>query len=90
MVKADDSKLWQEHIGQLNFTDVQNTFLRLPHCTKDLCRISALCKIKKVSVPKETEVKSTKPLEKVFIDILRPLNPPSVHGFRYALMTVAR
>ena len=41
-----------------------------------------MCKITKVSVPKETEVK------KLFIDELGHLKPPSVHGFRYVLMIV--
>ena len=57
------------------------------HCAKDVCEICASSKITKVSVPKETEVKSTKRIEK-FIDTLGPLNLPSVHGFRYVLMIV--
>ena len=51
------------------------------------CFLCKMCFVK-VSVPKETEVKSTIPLKQKCIDILGSLNSPSVHGFRYALMTV--
>ena len=86
--EVDDTELWHERLSQSNFTDVKNTDPRVLHCAKDVREICVLCKIMKVSVPKETEVKSTKPLEKVFNDILRPLNPPSVRRFRYVLMIV--
>ena len=88
MVKVDDSEPWHELLGHFNFTDVNNTIPRILHCAKDVCLIFALCKFTKVSVPKVTAFKRTKPLEKAFFDLLGPLNPPRVHSFRFVQMIV--
>ena len=87
-MKVDDSQLWHEQLGHLYFTDVKITFPRIWHAAKDVYEIRAWCKVTKVSVPKETEVKTTKLLEKLFIGILGPLNPQSDHGFRYVFKIV--
>ena len=88
LVKVDDSQLWHERFGHINFADVKNTNPGISHCAEDVCEIFALFKITKVSVTEETEVESTTPLEKVSIDVLGPLNLQSVHRFRNVLMIV--
>ena len=88
MVKVDDSQLLHERSGHLNFTDVKNTTLRISNCTKDFFETCVLCKVTKISNPKETEFKSRKPLENEFIDILESVSPSSVQKFKYVLMIV--
>ena len=87
-VKTEDSELWHKRLGHLNMNDVRKTIPTLKACELGVCEVCAMCKITKVPLPKETEVKSKKPLERVFVDILGPLNPASVHGYRYVLMLV--
>ena len=88
LVKIDDFQLWCECLGHLNFTDARNKDVRNSHCAEDVSEVCVLFKITKVSFPKETEVKSTKPLDKEFVEILEPLNLPRVDGFIYVLMIV--
>ena len=66
LVKVDDFQLWHERLGHSNFTDVKNTIPRNSHCAKDVCEKCALSEITEVSVPTETEIKSTKPLKSVY------------------------
>ena len=68
--------------------DVRKTVPTLRACELDVCEVCALCKITKIPPLKETEIKSKKPMERFFVDILGPLNPASVHGYRYLLMLV--
>ena len=92
LVKVDDSQQWHERLNDLNFTDVQNTILTISIALKTFARYVLRVKLRKYQFLKKlrlkVEVKSTKRLEKKFIDILGPLNPPSIHGFRYLLMIV--
>ena len=90
LVIVDDSQLRHGLLGHLNFTDFRNAIPKTSHYAKKtlVCELCAPCKIMKVTVPPEVEVKSTKILEKVFIDILGHLNFLSVLGFRYARIIV--
>ena len=65
LVKVDASEFWRERLGQLGFTDVQNRIPTNLSCIENVCEICVMCKRTKVSVPKETEVKSTEPLKKI-------------------------
>ena len=88
LVKVDFLQLLQERLGHLSFTDVKVTNSRISKCAKGFCQICVLCETTKVSVPKETEVRGTKLLEKVFIDMLEPLNNPRLQVFRSLLMII--
>ena len=87
-VKTEDCKHWHKRLCHLNMNDVRKTVPTLRACDLDVSEMCALCKITKVPLPKEIEVKSKKPTERHFVDILGPLNSSSVCGYRYVLMLV--
>ena len=68
--------------------DVRKTVPALRPCELEICEVCALYKITKVPLPNETEVKSKNPMESDFVDNSGPMNPASVHGYRYVHMLV--
>ena len=75
--------LWHKRFGHLNYRDLKNS---IPIQLKDenaKCRTCCLAKIVKTPVPKQTENKASRPLERIFTDVVGPITPSSVDGFRY-------
>lgn len=77
------AELWHKRMGHLNFADMKTTLnMKLSEADTN-CETCALAKITKVSVPKLNESRATKSLERVYSDIMGPINPSSIHGFRF-------
>ena len=76
------SELWHKRFGHLNYRDLRTS---VPIQLKDenaKCETCCLAKIVKTHVPKEIKNKASKPLERVFTDVVGPVTPSSVDGCR--------
>ena len=76
-------KLWHKRFGHLNYRDLKDSVpieLKDENVKFETC---CLAKIVKTPVPKQTENKGSRPLARDFTDVVGPITPSSVDGFRY-------
>ena len=75
--------LWHERFGHLNYKDVKNSVPIELNDENPKCETCCLAKIVKTAVPKQTKNKASRPLERVFSNVVGRITPSSVDGFRY-------
>ena len=77
------SEPWLKRFSRLNYWDLRSS---LPIELEDKsakCETYCLAEIVKTPVPKQIENKISKPPERVFTDVVGPVTPFNVDGFRY-------
>ena len=75
--------LWHKRLGHLKYRDLKNSVPIELNDENAKCETCCLAKIVKTAVPKQTENKASRPFERVFTDVVGPITPSSVDGFRY-------
>ena len=76
--------MWHQRLGHLHKDGVKRT-IGYEDDLKEVCETCALGKQSSKPVPKETQSKSQKPLELVYLDIVGPFEVPSLSGSRYVI-----
>ena len=77
------SDLWHKRSGHLNYRDLKSSVTIELKDENAKCETCCLAKIVRTPVPKQTENKASRPLERVFTDVVGPITPPSADSFRY-------
>ena len=70
-------------MGHLNYRDLKNSLPMDLKLYDGKCETCCLAKTTKTPVPKQNENKASKAGERVFTDVVGPITPSSVDGFRY-------
>ena len=70
-------------MGHLNYRDLNNSLPIDLKLHDEKCETCCLAKITKTPVAKQKENKASKARERVFTDVVGPIAPSSVDGFRY-------
>ena len=70
-------------MGRLNYRDLNNSLPMDLKLHDENCETRCLAKTTKTPVPKQNENKASKAGERVFTDVVGPITPSSVDGFRY-------
>ena len=86
--KTAESELWHKRLGHLNYRDVGLTANVKTMDVETPCEVCSLGKISKKPVSKLSDNRAKQTLERVHSDVLGPVNPSSINGFRYAVTFV--
>ena len=82
--KMTDLETWHKRLCHANERSTRLTVPSLKKC-EFFCETCALSKIHERPVPREAGSKASKKLERVYTDIMGPIEPASINGYRYAI-----
>ena len=80
---SNETELWHKRMGHSNYRDLKNSLPMDLKLHDERCETCCLAKTTKTPVPKQNENKASKAGERVFTDVVGPITPSSVDGFRY-------
>ena len=80
---SNETELWHKRMSHLNYRDLNNSLPMDLTLHDEKCETCCLAKTTKTPVPKQNGIKASKAGERVFTDVVDPIKPSSVDGFRY-------
>ena len=80
---SNQTELWHKRMGHVNYRDLNNSLPMDLKLHDEKCETCCLAKTTKTPVPEQNEDKASNAGERVFTDVVGPITPSSVNGFRY-------
>ena len=81
--ESNETEAWHKTMGHLKYRDLKKSLSMVLKHHDEKCETCCLAKATKPPVPKQNENKTSKAGETVSTDVVGPIMPSSVDGFRY-------
>ena len=85
--KKIEVETWYKRLCHANERSTRLTVSNLKKC-ESFCETCALSKIHEKPVPREAASKASKKLERVYTNVMGPIEPASINGYRYAIIFI--